>query len=197
MRAIVGLGNPGRDYAHSRHNLGFRVVEVLAERWRLAWTEHACAARLAWAGSRVALVQPQTWMNASGRAVACLCRRYGLRPADVIVVYDDVDLPLGRVRIRRDGGSAGHRGLGSILAALEDSEIARVKLGVGRPPAGVETADFVLQPFTPAEEASIVPATQRAADVVERILEDGLERAMAVWNGAETGTSLRPEPTGR
>lgn len=189
MSAIIGLGNPGRDYEKTRHNIGFRVIDILAERWGIRLSQLLCSSRVAWTcrnGNKAGLVQPQTFMNHSGQAVGCVCETYQLQPADCLVVHDDVDLPLGHLRMKRTGGSGGHRGVASIMTALDSPDFVRVKIGLGRPAAGLETADFVLQPFTQEEEAFILPAAQRAASAVECILADGLEQAMALWNGAES-----------
>ncbi len=195
MSAIIGLGNPGRDYERTRHNIGFWAVDILAERWGTRLSRLVCSSRVAWAywnGKKIGLVQPQTFMNHSGQAVVCVCEQYQLQPPDCIVVHDDVDIPLGRLRIKRTGGSGGHRGVASIMTALGSPDFIRVKVGIGRPAAGLDTADFVLQPFTQEEEAFILPAAQRAASVVECILTDGLEHAMALWNGVDSATLIHP-----
>lgn len=195
MSAIIGLGNPGRDYEKTRHNIGFWVIDILAERWGTSLSQSICSSRVAWTcwnGRKIGLVQPQTFMNHSGLAVGCVCEKYQLQPMDCIVVHDDVDIPLGHLRIKRTGGSGGHRGVASIMTALDSPDFIRVKLGIGRPAVGLDTADFVLQPFTQEEEAFILPAAQRAASVVERILTDGLEQAMALWNGAASATLAHP-----
>lgn len=197
MAAIIGLGNPGRDYEKTRHNIGFWVTDILAERWGTRLSQSGCSSRMAWTrrnGKKIGLIQPQTFMNHSGQAVVCVCEQYQLRPPDCIVVHDDVDIPLGHLRMKRTGGSGGHRGLASIMTALGSPDFIRVKVGIGRPAAELDTADFVLQPFTQEEEAFILPAAQRAASVVERILADGLEQAMAVWNGAASVPLAHPAP---
>ena len=198
MYAIIGLGNPGRDYDKTRHNVGFWVVEILAKRWGTALSQYVCSARMArtyWRDKEVSLIQPQTYMNGSGQTAACLFETYGIKRTDFIVVYDDIDMPLGHLRIKRTGGFGGHRGVASIITALCGPDFTRVKVGIGRPSAGIDTADFVLQPFTREEEAFILPAAQRAAVAVEAILTDGIERAMAVFNGAtpETPVCALPE----
>ncbi len=195
MFAVIGLGNPGWDYEKTRHNIGFRVIDILAQRWGTRLSQSVCSSRMVWTrrnGKKIGLIQPQTFMNHSGQAVGCVCGQYQLQPTDCIVVHDDVDIPLGRLRMKRTGGSGGHRGLASIITALDSPDFIRVKVGIGRPAAGLDTADFVLQPFTQEEEAFILPAAQRVASVVELILTDGLERAMAVWNGAAAATLAHP-----
>jgi len=131
-------------------------------------------------------------MNHSGQAVVCVCEKYQLQPTDCIVVHDDVDIPLGHLRIKRTGSSGGHLGVASIITALDSADFIRVKLGIGRPAAGLDTAAFVLQPFTQEEEAFILPAAQRVASAVEHILTDGFEQAMALWNGAASATLAHP-----
>ena len=195
MSAIIGLGNPGRDYEKTRHNIGFWVIDILADRWGTRLSQSVCSSRVAWAywnGRKTGLFQPQTFMNHSGQAVVCVCEKYQLQPMDCIVVHDDVDIPLGHLRIKRTGSSGGHRGVASIITALDSPDFIRVKLGIGRPAAGLDTAAFVLQPFTQEEEAFILPAAQRAASVVEHILTDGFEQAMALWNGAASATLAHP-----
>ena len=197
MRVIIGLGNPGWRYEKTRHNMGFRVIDELAIRWEVRLSQYECSSRLGRTsrhGEHVSLMQPQTYMNRSGEAAACLCETYQLQPTDFVVVYDDLDLPLGRLRIKRTGGPGGHGGIASIIAALAGSDFARIKIGIGRPSARLDPADFVLQPFTRDEEAFILPAAQHAAAAVEAVLAEGLERAMASFNGVE---SMRYASPGR
>ncbi len=197
MSAIIGLGNPGWDYERTRHNIGFWVIDILTKRWGTRLSQSICSSRVAWTrwnGEKIGLIQPQTFMNHSGQAVGCVCEQYQLQPTDCIVVHDDVDIPLGHLRMKRTGGSGGHRGVASIMTALGSSDFIRVKVGIGRPAAGLDTADFVLQPFTQGEEAFILPAAQRAASVVELILTDGLEQAMAACNGPASATLAPSAP---
>jgi PTH1 family peptidyl-tRNA hydrolase len=188
---VVGLGNPGARYRRTRHNVGFRIVDALGRRWRVEVAREAHQALVGESrrdGERVLLVKPQTFMNASGEAVASLQRYYRFSPERLVVVQDDVDLPLGRVRIRAGGGAGGHRGITSIIAALDDAGFARVKVGVGRPPAGWETADYLLAPPAAAEEAAALEAAEeRGGDGVELVLAEGLARAMNRINQREAG----------
>lgn len=182
-RAIIGLGNPGARYASTRHNVGFLVVERLAERHSLAWRQAAHgAARVAdgpISGLEARLVEPLTWMNRSGEVLAELVTRPGLGPADLLVVHDEVDLPFGRLKLKQGGGNAGHRGLRSIQEHLGgDPGFARLRVGVGRPPAGVGTADFVLGGFEPAEVECLSALIEAAADGCEAWL--GLDLPVAV-----------------
>jgi len=189
-RLILGLGNPGEEYRDTRHNVGFRVVEELARRWHLSLEGLECNALTAHAGegeSLVLLAKPQTYMNRSGHAAHCVAERYELDPASVLVVYDEVNLPLGKLRLRRAGSPAGHRGLESILESLRTAEVPRLRLGVAplgdtRPP-GEELADFVLSPFADDEREETETMIRRAADAVEVWLRDGAEAAMGKFNG--------------
>ena len=195
MHVIMGLGNPGRRYEKTRHNAGFRVINELATRWRVQLSQYQCSSRLGRTsrhGEDVSLIQPQTYMNRSGEAAACLCETYQLQRTDFVVVYDDLDLPVGRLRIKRAGGSGGHAGIASIMAALAGADFARIKIGIGRPPARLDPADFVIQPFTRDEEAFILPAAQHAATAVEAVLAEGLDRAMASFNGVDSMRQASP-----
>ena len=184
MKVIVGLGNPGREYSATRHNVGFMVVDELARRWGVSdWRRRHEAEVAEYRGAgAVLLVKPQTYMNLSGRAVGEIARWYKLAAEDIIVVFDDLDLPVGRLRLRMKGSSGGHRGIESILAHLGADTFARVRVGIGRPPQGWATADYVLSKFTPDEAPLIEQAIVRAADAVETILKDGLNKAMNAFN---------------
>lgn len=181
---VVGLGNPGARYADTRHNVGFAVVAELARRRGLALGPDECNAHIA-RGEGLWLVQPQTYMNRSGAALRCLCERFGFAPASILVVYDEVHLPLGKLRLRREGSPAGHRGLESILEELGTAEVARLRLGVGSEdmPSGEGLPDFVLSPFAAGERAAAGEMVGRAADACECWLEEGMDRAMARFNG--------------
>jgi len=186
---VVGLGNPGKRYARTRHNVGFRVVDRLAARWGVSVTREAHQAQIGDArrdGERVLLVKPQTYMNESGNALASLARFYRFDAGSVVAVQDDADLPVGRLRIKRGGGGAGgNRGIASLIDAL-GPEFVRLKVGVGRPAAGWETADHVLAAPTGDEATALAAAEDRAADAVELLLTDGPERAMNRINQKET-----------
>ena len=186
MRVIVGLGNPGPEYRKTRHNLGFWVVDRLAERWGARLSRRAFLAMVGevqWRDEKILLVQPQTYMNRAGEAVARIRDFYHLALYDLVVIHDDLDLPLGRIRIKRGGGGAGgNRGVVSLIEVLGSKDFTRVKMGIGRPPGQQDPADFVLQPFTPSEEAFILPVVDRAVEAVEVLLAEGIERAMALFN---------------
>jgi len=185
---VVGLGNPGRRYAATRHNMGFRVIDRLAERWDVRAERAAHQALVGEAhrsGERVLLAKPQTHMNASGAAVASLRRFYRFGLERLMVVHDDVDLEPGRVRIRVGGSAGGNRGVESLIAALEASEFLRVKIGVGRPPAGWDTADHVLAVPGREEATVLAAACTRAAEAIDLVIADGATRAMNRINQRE------------
>ena len=187
---IVGLGNPGIKYAFTRHNAGFLVIDELASRSKARLREvrgQSCIARTFVAGREVILAKPLTFMNRSGIAVAALLRLFSLGRENLLVVYDDLDLPPGRIRLRASGGSGGHKGMASIIALLQSEEIPRLRLGIGRPDSSKESIggseiDYVLSPFSPAEEKIVLEAVLRAADAVEVFLTRGLEEAMNRYN---------------
>ena len=196
MRVIVGLGNPGPEYRRTPHNVGFRVIETLAARWSIHITRRTFLSAIGdgvWHGEKVLLVQPQTFMNRSGEAVLRIRDFFRLTPADFIVIHDDLDLPLGRLRIKRGGGGAGgNNGVASIIAALGSKDFVRIKIGIGRPPERRDPVDYLLKPFTRQEEASILPAVERAADAVEVLVADGIDKAMAAFHIAEQSDSTTP-----
>ena len=188
MWIIVGLGNPGAEYAQTRHNVGFMVVATLARRWDIALQDPYPALRLGHgrvASQPVCLAQPQTFVNLSGDALA-----YLEPTADdaMVVVYDDLDLSAGRIRVRRRGGSAGHRGIASIVDRV-GPEFARVRVGIGRPPAGCDVAEYVLAPLSRAELDALRADVERASDAVECVIADGVEAAMNRFN-----TRALPDP---
>ncbi len=179
---VVGLGNPGAEYAHTRHNVGADVVELLAQRHggRLKMAkEQALAGEVRIGDHRVALAFPQTYMNESGRSVGMLARRHGVDDAThVVVVHDELDLPVGRIKLKAGGGLAGHNGLKSIKAHLHTDAFLRVRVGVGKPPGRQSGADYVLKRPGKAERAELDVAIVEAADAVEAILTDGFDAAM-------------------
>jgi len=179
---IVGLGNPGAEYARTRHNAGFLLVEKLAAQWKCDWAnEKKFRARLAKAsrnGKRVLLCEPQTFMNESGETVGALAKFYQLPPGRLLVVVDDADLPLGTVRLRPNGSSGGHHGLESIEQHLASREFARLKIGIGRKDNMREITSHVLGRFNAEENALLEKVLDRAAGQVETWLEAGSEKAM-------------------
>lgn len=189
MKLIVGLGNPGTRYRLTRHNLGFMVVDELAERWRIGVGGRRHEAELGTGTidtTRVALAKPQTFMNASGDAVAKLRRLYRLQPAEILAVYDDLDLPLGKVRLRGEGGAGGHNGVASLISVLGKG-FPRLRVGIGRPPGGSDPVGFVLEPFGEQEISTVRTAIAHAADGVESWVARGLEPTMNVLNRRDAG----------
>jgi PTH1 family peptidyl-tRNA hydrolase len=190
VKAVLGLGNPGRKYARTRHNLGFAVVDRIAAEHRVAITTKKCLSLIGeWqtGAERILLAKPQTYMNLTGAAVREILHYFPVTSGDLVVICDDLDLPLGRIRIRPRGGVGGHRGLQSILEMVGDKNFLRVRIGIGRPPAGVEPTDYVLQRFTEEEAGIFDEAVERAAEAVDCLLTEGTLRAMEKFNRAEKG----------
>lgn len=180
-RYVVGLGNPGRRYQRTRHNLGFLVVEELARRWDALPPKHAFHSFLwdaRFGRQRVMLLQPQTFMNRSGQAVGELARFYRVEPADMMVVLDEMALPAGRIRLRGEGSAGGHNGLADILAVLGTDRIPRLRIGIGAPPPRMEGRDYVLGVMDENELAVARQAVEQAAQAVEDWLTAGLSAAM-------------------
>lgn len=176
---MVGLGNPGPDYAETRHNVGHRVVDLLAARaggGRFGkHRSNADVLETHLAGRRVVLAKPRTYMNVSGGPVAGLLKYYSVAPADLVVVHDDLDLGFGVIRLKAGGGEGGHNGLRSISSAIGTRDYLRVRFGIGRPPGRQDPADFVLKRFSGAERTELEFAVDLAADATEALLADGLE----------------------
>lgn len=197
MRFLVGLGNPGSAYADTRHNVGFMVVDELARRWRAALEPRRSVrlGRTVIAGEQAMLIEPQLYMNRSGTALADAMPAASV--SDLIVIHDDLDLELGRVRVKRGGGNAGHHGLDSI-AEYAGNDFTRVRIGIGRPARGEDVVDYVLSPFTDDQHARVDDAIQRAADAVESVLREGEEKTMNCFNvRTKNGAVAGPAPMGR
>lgn len=196
MKAIFGLGNPGRKYQGTRHNVGFEVIDELKDRRRVlafdSFTSGSWSAEYAWwrtsGGDRTLLAKPQTFMNASGEAVSGLAGYYDIDPSGVLLVVDEAQLPLGRIRLRRSGSSGGHNGLKSVIQYL-GPEFPRLRIGVGRGDPSWDLADHVLARFDPDELEIVKSAITRAADAVEMFVEDGIEAAMNCFNAKEDKSS--------
>jgi PTH1 family peptidyl-tRNA hydrolase len=188
MKLIVGLGNPGLEYRDTRHNVGFKVIDALADRWRIGdqWREKFDALHMKTAVGEEAVIvaKPITFMNLSGQAISGLAGFYKIEPADIFVVTDDVALPLGRLRARRDGGAGGHNGLKSVIQSLATQAFPRMRVGVGRGDSRRDLADHVLGRFDADERDTVSAAVLRAADATEVFLSDGIERVMNVFNAA-------------
>jgi len=180
LRLVVGLGNPGREYEATRHNVGFMVVEELARRWGVdQWRVKDKARQALVPREDALLVEPQSFMNLSGAPVRVIASWYRVEPADVLVISDDMDLAFGRLRMRPSGGHGGHNGLRSIIGTMGDA-FPRLRIGVGRPER--DSIDHVLSPFSSDERVSLPVVIAQSADGVERWLHDGLEAAMQSVN---------------
>ncbi|MEX0974561.1 MAG: aminoacyl-tRNA hydrolase [Bacillota bacterium] len=184
MKCVVGLGNPGRKYANTRHNVGYMALRELAGRLRISFSEHGFSEV---AKGEILLVKPLTYMNASGQAVSEVARDYGVSPADILVIHDDMDLPFGKIRIRRKGSSGGHKGIESIAAHLGTTEFPRIKIGVGRPPEGVDPVDFVLEPFSKRDAQTLEDVIWLSAAAAMSVFAKGIDWAMGEYNG-QNGT---------
>ena len=187
MHLIVGLGNPGAEYAQTRHNAGFLLVEKLAAQWKADWTnERKFKARMAKSdrqGKRVLLCEPQTFMNLSGETVGDVAGFYQLPLPQLIVAVDDADLPFGEIRLRPGGSSGGHHGLESIEQHLGSREFARLRIGIGRRDGARQITNYVLGKFEPAEQELLEKILERAANQMECWLAAGLQKAMSQFNG--------------
>ncbi|MEV4126037.1 MULTISPECIES: aminoacyl-tRNA hydrolase [Nocardia] len=178
---VVGLGNPGPEYERTRHNIGFLVADVLAQRVGGRFAVHKKSgadllqARLD--GRQVLIAKPRSFMNLSGRPVAALAKFFSVPPTEVIVVHDELDLPFGQVRLKRGGGEGGHNGLRSVSSALTTKDYLRTRIGIGRPPGRQDPADYVLKPFSSVERKEVPVIVEQAADAVELLLRVGLEPA--------------------
>jgi PTH1 family peptidyl-tRNA hydrolase len=192
VKLLVGLGNPGARYAATRHNVGFRIAECFARRHGIALSEHRFGGRFGRgrlarpdaAPLEVGVLEPETWMNRSGACVAeALAELPVADPAtDLLVAFDDVDLPFGRLRLRPDGGSGGHLGLRDVIEALGRTDLPRLRFGVGRPETALDTAEWVLMPFTAEEEARLAARLEAAAEAALTALCDGVRLAMDRFN---------------
>lgn len=186
MYIIAGLGNPGRQYAHTRHNVGFDAIDVLAEKYNIK-VENAKGRALTGSGriegQSVLLVKPLTYMNLSGESIRALTDFYKIdETSQLIVIYDDISLPPGQLRIREKGSAGGHNGIKSIISHLGGQEFLRIKVGVGEKPAGWDLADYVLSRFTEDDRKKVEEALERAADAAVCLMTDGVEAAMNEYN---------------
>ena len=192
-KLIVGLGNPGKAYAHNRHNIGFRCINYLGRLHSIPVKQRQCQSQIGIgriAGVELMLVKPKTFVNLSGEAVSRLIRRYDIAANDLLVICDDLNLPPGKLRLRQGGSSGGHKGIDSIISALGSQDFHRIRIGIGRPVRkdGTAIADedgiisYVLGDFTPQEEKTIKPAIASVAEAVECILTEGITAAMNKFN---------------
>ena len=191
MKLIVGLGNPGKTYAHNRHNAGFRCLNYFARLHSIRFDHRQCRARVGIGevgGEKLLLAKPGTFVNLSGKPVACLVHKHNISLSNLLVIHDDLDLPLGKIRLRRSGGSGGHKGMNSIIAALDSEDFPRIRVGTGRPqteegPFNEDTiVHYVLSDFSPPEEAIIKAAIAMVAEAIDCFLSQGIEAAMSKFN---------------
>lgn len=188
---IVGLGNPGSEYAHNRHNVGQMVLDELAHRVGGGFKSHKSRAqvlegRLGIGGPRVVLAKPMSYMNVSGGPVSALSKFYDIGPANVIAVHDEIDIPFNTIKLKIGGGEGGHNGLRDISKALATKDYLRVRVGVGRPPGRMDTADFVLRDFSGPEKKELPFLIDSAADAVEALVREGLQPAQQKFHPAKT-----------
>ncbi len=184
---VVGLGNPGREYEMTRHNIGFLVLERLAKRWGVEINKYKFKALMGEyrePHKKVILIKPQTFMNQSGNAVRSFIQFYKPTSEQVLVIFDDLDLPFGSLRIRKSGGSSGQKGMKSIIEQLGTEEFPRIRVGIGRPPGKMNSVDFILNKFKNAETSDLDLILDKCADAVESFLKDGIDAAMNRFNGS-------------
>jgi PTH1 family peptidyl-tRNA hydrolase len=191
MKLIVGLGNPGKTYAHNRHNAGYRCLNYFARLHSIRFDLRQCWARVGIGkvkDEKLLLAKPRTFMNLSGESVACLAHKHDIPLINLLVIYDDLDLPLGKIRLRQGGSSGGHKGMNSIISALGNEDFPRIRVGIGRPrveeqPISEEAiVNYVLSDFSPQEEAIIKPVIARVAEAIDCFLTQGIVAAMSKFN---------------
>lgn len=186
MKLIIGLGNPGQQYEHTRHNVGFRVVDKLAKKWGWKWSErhaHAILAGGTVGSEKIVLAKPFTYMNISGAAVGELARWYKVPPEDILVIYDELDLSTGRVRLLKKGGAAGHNGMRDIIAKLHTNDFPRLRVGIGRPEnSHVEGRNHVLSAAHGDDAILLASGEERAVEAVQILLSQGIDAAMNAIN---------------
>ncbi len=188
MFAIVGLGNPGKDYAETRHNLGFMAINKLSKHWNIPTNKKKFESRIGEGivkNQKIMLIKPATFMNNSGSAVMHIVNFYKLEPNELLIIYDDIDLKLGTIRIRTKGSSGGHKGLADIINKLGTDQIPRIRIGIGKPEDNIDTIDYVLSKFTPEEKKVIDKTLEHLIDAVEYILDAGYQKAMDKFNKKE------------
>ncbi|MCJ7576776.1 MAG: aminoacyl-tRNA hydrolase [Dehalococcoidia bacterium] len=191
MKLIVGLGNPGKNYAHNRHNVGFQCLNYFARLHSVPFDHRQCHAKVGIGkvgGEELLLARPGTFVNLSGQSVACLVRKHHISLSDLLVIYDDLDLPLGKIRLRQSGSSGGHKGMNSIISALGSEDFPRIRVGIGRPQTEGQSisedaiVNYVLNDFSPQEEAIIRSVTARVSEAIDCFLTQGIKAAMNKFN---------------
>jgi PTH1 family peptidyl-tRNA hydrolase len=191
MKLIVGLGNPGKTYARNRHNAGFLCLNYFARLHSIRFDHRQCQARVGIGkvrGEKLLLARPGTFMNLSGKSLACLVHKHHIPLSDLLVIYDDLDLPLGKIRLRQSGSSGGHKGMNSIISTLGSEDFPRIRVGIGRPQTEGQSIDedaivnYVLNDFSPQEEATIKPVIARVSEAIDCFLTQGIKAAMNKFN---------------
>jgi len=198
LRLIVGLGNIGKQYDHTRHNVGFEVADLLAQQHGAHFRKGKFKgeeATISVDGTRVLLLKPHTLMNLSGEAVTAAARFYKIPPQRILIICDDINLPLGRIRVRAKGSDGGHNGLWSIIHRLGSQDFPRVRIGVGAPPPEMDMVSYVLSRFLTGERALMQDAVSRAVAAVETWVREGTEAAMNRWNASPTTPDDKPSDT--
>ena len=191
MKLIVGLGNPGKTYARNRHNAGFLCLNYFARLHSIRFDHRQCQARVGigkMSGEKLLLAEPRTFVNLSGSSVAGLVQKHKIPLSDLLVIYDDLDLPLGKIRLRQSGSSGGHKGMNSIISALGSEDFPRIRVGIGRPQTEEQSIsedaiiNYVLSDFSPQEEAIVKPAIAKVAEAIDCFLTQGIRAAMNKFN---------------
>ena len=185
IRLIVGLGNPGARYAGTRHNLGFRCVDSMARRWGIPASDRRAKAVLGrghHAGQEIVLAKPRTFMNNSGEGIVYLLTRFGAQPEDLVIIYDDMELPVGHLRLRLSGSDGGHKGMRSIIASLKTTNFPRLRVGIGHPPEGMDVVEYVLSRFLDDESTVMDRAVNNVVAAADCLLEESMAVAMNRFN---------------
>lgn len=185
LKLVVGLGNPGIEYAEHRHNIGFMCIDMLSHRWEIPFVDrrkHAVVGRGQVGEQTLVLAKPRTFMNDSGQAIRYLLDRFHMIPRDMLIIYDDMSLPFGVVRFRRRGGSAGHRGIDSIISTLGSNAFPRLRIGIGRPDHASKSVEYVLAPFYSTELGPLEDIVKRVGDAMDCVVNYGINTAMNKFN---------------
>lgn len=181
MFLIVGLGNPGQEYRETRHNIGFQVIEELANNFGVKLRPTSCEALIAESqvdGERVFLVKPLNYVNQNGEVVEIISRWFKIKPENILIIHDELELEFSGIRIKKGGGSGGHKGIKSVAECLESKDFNRIRIGIGRPPEGKDPKEYVLEPFNPEEKESLEEIIVRAAEMATTIIQDGIDEAI-------------------
>jgi peptidyl-tRNA hydrolase, PTH1 family len=185
MHLIIGLGNPGKEYENTRHNIGFKAIDELSKDLNISFSKDQYKARIGlgeWSGDKIILAKPQTFMNLSGESVGELARWHKIPASNIIIIYDDMDIPVGDIRVRSSGADGGHNGMRSIISHLNTKDFPRIRIGIGRPSAGDDPSEYVLSKFTKDEARMCEGSLMSARDAAKMIVTDGIDAAMNEFN---------------